>query len=90
MRSSLWSLNPLWINTALKLVFAETHRLPSLNPLWINTALKRNRIMQGWDDSLNPLWINTALKPQIREYDLQIVVFSIRDSIIINYISHKS
>ena len=41
---SRYSLNPLWINTALKQVVNAMHENASLNPLWINTALKQKII----------------------------------------------
>ena len=58
-----FSFNPLWINTALKLIKKLPFLGISFNPLWINTALKRQDVFDRVLTGFNPLWINTALKP---------------------------
>ena len=62
MLLALTRFNPLWINTALKLVFVMILLTIRFNPLWINTALKQSAHTTFTLHSFNPLWINTALK----------------------------
>ena len=59
---AIMGFNPLWINTALKLLLDFQLHQPGFNPLWINTALKQTDRIQLWLQGFNPLWINTALK----------------------------